>query len=73
MVCEDVWVSDGPAVAAARAGAGLVISINASPFHAGKQIVRDMWRQKDVATTDGSYEATVNPHGVVFVKILPAK
>ena len=40
-VCEDVWVPDGPAVQAARAGAAVVLNINASPFHAGKQVVRE--------------------------------
>ena len=36
-VCEDIWVDDGPAVAAARAGASIVVNLNASPFHQGKQ------------------------------------
>ncbi|MFZ4520045.1 MAG: NAD+ synthase [Microthrixaceae bacterium] len=40
-VCEDVWVVGGPAVAAARAGARLVLNVNASPFHAGKQELRE--------------------------------
>jgi NAD+ synthase (glutamine-hydrolysing) len=40
-VCEDVWVADGPAVRAARSGAGVVLNINASPFRAGKQRVRE--------------------------------
>ena len=39
----------------------------------GRQIVRDLWRQKDIATVDGKYEAKVAPHGVVFVKLSPAK
>ena len=39
----------------------------------GKQIVRDLWRQKDIATVDGKFEAKVAPHGVVFVKLSPAK
>ena len=40
-VCEDVWVDDGPILAAARAGAALAVNINASPFHIGKQQVRE--------------------------------
>jgi NAD+ synthase (glutamine-hydrolysing) len=40
-VCEDVWVGSGPASRAARRGARLVLNINASPFHAGKQAVRE--------------------------------
>lgn len=39
----------------------------------GKQTVRDLWRQKDLATVDGKYEAKVAPHGVVLVKLSPAK
>jgi alpha-galactosidase len=39
----------------------------------GKQVVRDLWRQKDVGTFDGQYEATVPPHGVVLVKVRAAK
>ncbi|MBS1836166.1 MAG: NAD+ synthase [Actinobacteria bacterium] len=40
-VCEDVWVPDGPAVQAARRGAQVLLNINASPFHAGKQQARE--------------------------------
>src|SRR3989337_1598005 len=40
-VCEDVWAPGGPPQAAARAGALLLININASPYHAGK------WRQRE--------------------------
>src|SRR3954470_113016 len=39
----------------------------------GRQTVRDLWRQKDVATAAGKYEATVAPHGVVLVKLTAAK
>ncbi|EAQ95827.1 NAD+ synthase [Congregibacter litoralis] len=35
-ICEDIWVS-GPSAAAATAGAELLINLNASPFHRGKQ------------------------------------
>ena len=48
-VCEDVWVDDGPAVAAAHAGAALVLNINASPFHQGKQLERRSMLQRRVA------------------------
>ncbi len=45
LICEDAWFP-GPARRAAEAGAQLLVSINASPFHAGKssereQIMRD--------------------------------
>jgi NAD+ synthase (glutamine-hydrolysing) len=39
-VCEDIW-EGGPAQQAAAAGAGLLINLNASPFHAGKQEQRE--------------------------------
>ncbi len=39
-ICEDIWEA-GPASQAAEAGAGLLININASPFHAGKQAQRE--------------------------------
>lgn len=39
----------------------------------GRQVARDLWRQQDVATVDDQYEATVPRHGVVLVKLTPAK
>jgi alpha-galactosidase len=39
----------------------------------GKQLVRDLWRQQDVGTVDGQFEVKVPRHGVVLVKISPAK
>ena len=35
-VCEDIWYALGPTSVQRRAGAQLIININASPFHAGK-------------------------------------
>ena len=35
-VCEDLWGEHGPHEGCARAGADLVININASPYHMGK-------------------------------------
>jgi NAD+ synthase (glutamine-hydrolysing) len=40
-ICEDIW-SAGPAMLASRAGAQLLININASPFHAGKGLEREV-------------------------------
>jgi NAD+ synthase (glutamine-hydrolysing) len=40
-VCEDIWYPDGPTRRQALAGAELVVSINASPFHAGKAHYRE--------------------------------
>ena len=41
-VCEDLWVDGGPVAAAVDAGASLVVNINASPFHRGKQDRREV-------------------------------
>ena len=35
-ICEDVWVSGGPVTREAKEGAGLIINISSSPYHAGK-------------------------------------
>jgi NAD+ synthase (glutamine-hydrolysing) len=39
-VCEDIWVPGGPVARLARAGADVIVNINASPFHRGK------WRER---------------------------
>ncbi len=35
-VCEDIWFENGPARTQARAGAEIIVAINASPYHKGK-------------------------------------
>ena len=35
-ICEDIWVKDGPYLAQAAAGAGVLFNISASPYHKGK-------------------------------------
>jgi len=40
LICEDVWQPE-PAAAAARAGAEVIIAINASPFDTAKQVQRE--------------------------------
>jgi alpha-galactosidase len=37
----------------------------------GKQIVRDLWRQKDVGEADGEFTMEVPRHGAVLLKIKP--
>jgi NAD+ synthase (glutamine-hydrolysing) len=39
-ICEDIWHSNGPATDLAGAGAGFIVNINASPYHAGKSDLR---------------------------------
>jgi alpha-galactosidase len=38
---------------------------------AGKQRVRDLWRQKDLGIFSDKFEATVVSHGVVLIRIFP--
>ena len=45
-ICEDIWYPAGPATRQALAGAELIVTINASPYHAGKA----HFRQKMLAT-----------------------
>ena len=45
-ICEDVWYPTGPTTAQALAGAELVVTINGSPYHAGKA----RFREKMLAT-----------------------
>ncbi|WP_116475053.1 NAD+ synthase [Zobellella maritima] len=40
LICEDVWEA-GPAAAAKAAGAELLLSLNASPYHRGKAWIRE--------------------------------
>src|SRR3972149_8909865 len=35
-VCEDIWFADGPARLQSLAGAGIILTLNASPYHKGK-------------------------------------
>jgi NAD+ synthase (glutamine-hydrolysing) len=40
-ICEDIWYPTGPTTRQTLAGAELVVTINASPFHAGKAHSRE--------------------------------
>jgi NAD+ synthase (glutamine-hydrolysing) len=55
-ICEDIWLVDGPPQAQARAGARILLNINASPFHKGKAIERE---QMIVARARASRAAVV--------------
>ena len=37
----------------------------------GKQIVRDLWRQKDQGTFNAEFTAKVARHGVVLIRVRP--
>ncbi|HEV2056870.1 MAG TPA: NAD+ synthase [Methylomirabilota bacterium] len=45
-ICEDIWYPTGPTTLQALAGAELVVTINASPYHLGKA----QFREKMLAT-----------------------
>jgi alpha-galactosidase len=38
-------------------------------FPGGAALVRDLWKKQDLGTLKGRFEATVEPHGVVMVRI----
>lgn len=40
-ICEDIWFTDGPVQAQARAGAAVMLNINGSPFHRGRMGERE--------------------------------
>jgi len=40
-ICEDIWYEDGPATAQANAGAEVIVTISASPYHFGKVNLRE--------------------------------
>jgi NAD+ synthase (glutamine-hydrolysing) len=40
-ICEDIWYEDGPATAQAGAGAEVIVTISASPYHFGKVDLRE--------------------------------
>jgi NAD+ synthase (glutamine-hydrolysing) len=51
LVCEDVWTSNGPALALARAGATLLVVANASPYARGRREEREaMLRERALET-----------------------
>jgi NAD+ synthase (glutamine-hydrolysing) len=40
-ICEDMWYEAGPAIIETYAGAKVLLNISASPYHAGKGLVRE--------------------------------
>ena len=62
-VCEDIWYETGPTSVQRRAGAELIININASPFHAGKSAYRRDNIVGSRATENGLFIAYLNTVG----------
>lgn len=61
-ICEDIWYPEGPVSSDTKGGADLMISINSSPYHAGKSDLR----QKMVSTRafdNGIFIAYLNSVG----------
>lgn len=54
-ICEDIWHEKGPARVQALSGAGLIININASPYHVGKA----SYRQEIVSTRAQECRASI--------------
>jgi len=58
-VCEDIWLDNGPHKAQARSGAGVLINVSASPYHARKYRSRKKMLSER-ARAAGSYVCHVN-------------
>ncbi len=75
-VCEDIWYADGPARTQAQAGAEIIITINASPYHKGKGKERERMlalRAKDnkvfivyANTVGGQDELVFDGHSMIL-------
>jgi len=50
-ICEDIWVEEGPYKGEARAGAKIILNINASPYHVGKIYDREKVLKKRAVST----------------------
>ena len=74
----EVWVRDmedgSKAVGLFNRGEGVaeVKAAWADLGVSGKQVVRDVWRQKEVGVFEGSFTAFVARHGAVLVRVRPA-
>lgn len=55
IICEDIWYPEGPVKSMVKGGADLIININASPYHAGKIILRE----KQVTTLARDNKVTI--------------
>ena len=58
-VCEDIWFDNGPVPAQRAAGAEIVVTINGSPYDAGKLSVREELLSS-LAKENGVFAAYVN-------------
>ncbi|HVL99556.1 MAG TPA: NAD+ synthase [Egibacteraceae bacterium] len=61
-ICEDLWGEGGPVADSARAGADVVVSMNASPYQRHKRAERERWAAHH-AREGGVWVAYVNQVG----------
>lgn len=61
-ICEDMWAVEGPFAASAAAGAKVIVSPNASPYHRNKRASRESWAARH-ARRDGVFVLFVNQVG----------
>src|SRR5262249_57742529 len=62
-ICEDIWFPDGPTRAQAAAGADVIVNINASPFHIGKERFREQMLGPRAPGNGGGVAPTHTPVG----------
>ena len=62
-VCEDIWYDTGPTEVQREAGAELIVNINGSPYHAGKQGFRERHILAPRATHNGVIVSYTNMVG----------
>ena len=53
-ICEDIWYADGPVGAQAAAGARIILNLNASPFHEGKNVKREQMLSERAKETNSA-------------------
>jgi len=58
-ICEDIWFIDGPHTDQARAGAGIILNISSSPYHARKLHERELLLRRRARST-GAWVCYVN-------------
>ena len=53
-ICEDIWYADGPVTAQAASGARIMLNLNASPFHEGKNVQREQMLSERAKETNSA-------------------
>ena len=53
-ICEDIWYADGPVAAQAASGTRIMLNLNASPFHEGKNVQREQMLSERAKETNSA-------------------